>query len=501
MTNKINLLDSLSKKEKLDLEPVINHQSKNKANRPKKKITFLTVFLLAAIILFFVNINKSNQTSNSWLDNIPIIGQLKHLVESANNPLKGEDRGQINILLLGMGGRNHDGGYLTDTIILLSLEPKTKKVALISIPRDLAVPLEDMGWKKINNVNAFAELKQPGSGGLATSQTLSDILKVPVDYYARVDFTGFVKILNELGGVEVNVPETLDDYKYPIMGNENAPYDQRYEHLHVEQGWQKMDGDLALKYARSRHAAGQEGSDFARAKRQQLILQAVKDKVMSYNILFNPTKIANIINEIKDNFSTNLKIWEMVKLWNMLKNIKDQEVINKVLDDSPEGLLTSSISADGAFILLPRGGDFSEIQYLINNIFGQAPVSDKTKVNQEKPSIEVRNGTWVNGLANKVALDLEKYGFKVIRVGNTSQQNFQKTVIYDLTYGAKVQSLTVLKDLTDGNVALGMPEWLMNDLAKELTKEKTTSPVQPDFIIVLGQAADATKSGAENINQ
>jgi len=498
MDNKINLLDALSKKERLTLEPRIENQSKNKVKKPKK-VTFLIIFLLAAIILFFVNINKSNQISNSWLDSIPIIGQLKHLVESADSQLKGEDRGQINILLLGMGGKNHEGGYLTDTIILLCLEPKDKKVALVSIPRDLAVPLEDLGWRKINNVNAFAELKQSGSGGLATSQTISDVLKVPVDYYLRVDFSGFEKIIDDLGGIEVYVPTTLDDYKYPIMGKEEAPYEERYEHLHIEQGWQKMDGALALKYARSRHAGGQEGSDFARARRQQIILQAIKDKVISSFTLFKPTKIANIINDVRDNFSTNLKIWEMVKLWNIFKDIKNEAVVTRVLDDSPSGLLTDSTTADGAFILLPRSGDFSEIQYLINNIFGQAPVAEKVKVNQEKASIEVHNGTWVNGLANKVALDLEKYGFKVIRVGNSSQQNFQKTVIYDLTYGTKPESLTVLKNLTGGNVASGLPEWLINDLAKQLAEEKVTNPVQPDFIIILGQDADTTKSGMENV--
>jgi len=93
----------------------------------------------------------------------------------------------------------------------------------------------------------------------------------------------------------------------------------------------------------------------------------------------------------------------MVKLWNLLKDVKQQDIINQVLDDSPEGLLFDSTSADGAFILLPRGGDFSEIKYLVNNIFGQAPLSDKAKVKAEQPTIEVRNGTWVNGLANQAA--------------------------------------------------------------------------------------------------
>ena len=488
MTKKINLLDSLSEKQKF-----ITPQPKNR--KPALAIIYVFIFLLITFFVFKINLNKSEQPTVSWLAKIPIIG--KHLAESADSLLKGEEYGQINILLLGIGGEDHQGGMLTDTIMLACLQPKTEKVALVSIPRDLVVPIENLGWRKINNVNALAEAKKPGSGGLAVSQTISDLLSVPIDYYIRVDFQAFREIIDELGGIKIYVENTLDDYSFPVAGEEEAPYDQRYEHLHIDQGWQEMDGQLALKYARSRHAAGSEGSDFARARRQQQILAAIKDKVLSLHILFKPTKIINIANQIQENFQTNLKIWEMVKLWNWLKEVKNENIITRVIDNSPEGLLVSTITSDGAYILLPRGGDFTKIQYLVNNIFAEAPVQDKTKINQEKASLEVRNGTWINGLASKVALDLEKYGFKVVRVGNSSQQNFQKSVIYDLTYGEKIQSLTVLKDLTGANVALGLPEWLKADLAGELAGE--INPIQPDFIIILGQEADKTKSGAENL--
>jgi len=170
-----------------------------------------------------------------------------------------------------------------------------------------------------------------------------------------------------------------------------------------------------------------------------------------------------------------------------------------VLDDSPGGLLVATTGEDGAFLLAPKSGDFSEIKYLVKNIFTDAPLTDRKKIKQEKAAVEVRNGTWINGLASQVALDLEKYGFTVVRIGNSNQQNFQKSVIYDLTYGAKIQALTILKDKTNANVSLGMPEWLQNDLSKELTGE--TKPVQPDFIIILGQNADTTRSGAENTEE
>ena len=395
MDKKIDLLNSKSAQEEIMKPTTV---------RPKKRHGwFILIFLLTAYAIFSFN-KAPSEKSTSWFYNLPLISQLKHLVESADTKLKGESADRINILLLGIGGKNHDGGLLTDTIILASLKPSEKKLSLLSIPRDLAVPIENMGWRKINSVNAFAEMKTPGSGGLAISQTVSNIFQIPIDYYLTVDFTGFEKIIDDLGGVKVNVDNTLDDYKYPVLGNEDAPWGERWEHLHIEQGEQIMNGELTLKYVRSRHAYGIEGSDFARSRRQQKVLEAVKEKVMSLNVLFKPSMISKIISDVSENYSTNLKVWEIAKLWGLVKNINNENIISRVLDNSPSGLLVNTVGLDGAYLLSPRSGDFSEIKYLINNIFNDAPVNDKEKVKQEKATIEIRNGTWINGLANKAAL-------------------------------------------------------------------------------------------------
>lgn len=493
MDKKINLLDSSS------IQPIKPETEKNNPRtRRFKKICLVLIFLFVVYSLFSFG-KTSEEKSSSWFYNLPIISQIKHLVESADSKLKGEKEDRVNILLLGIGGKNHDGGLLTDTIILASLKPSEKKLSLLSIPRDLAVPIENMGWQKINSVNAFAEMKNPGSGGLAVSQTISDIFQIPIDYYLTVDFAGFEKIIDDLGGIKVEVENSFDDYKYPILGNEEALWEQRFEYLHIEKGEQTMDGATALKYARSRHSFGIEGSDFARSRRQQKILEAVKEKVSSLSILFNPNMIAKIISHINENYSTNLKIWEIAKMWGLVKDMKNENIASRVLDNSPSGLLVDTIGLDGAYLLSPRSGDFSEIKYLINNIFGQAPDDDKEKVMADKAAIEIRNGTWINGLANKIAFDLEKYGFSIARIGNTSQKNFEKSVIYDLTYGEKIQALSVLKNMANADVALGMPQWLIDDLAKEISEEK--SPIQPDFILILGQNADETNSGIENSEQ
>lgn len=471
----------------------------NNVSRLKRSLKiskYVTVFAVTLIFVFSTQVLMSDQSGTGWFSGLPIIKQLKNLAESADKNLKGEDRDRINILLIGMGGKNHDGGYLADTIMLASLEPSTQKVALTSIPRDLSIPIENMGWRKINSVNSYAEADNPGSGGLATSQAVSDVLGVPVDYYVRVDFQSFVDIIDTLGGINVYVENTIDDASYPVSGMEDATnYYERYEHLHIEKGWQKMDGSLALKYARSRHTPGVEGSDFGRAARQQKIMEAAKDEVLSMNTLLNPMKISGLITDVSSHIDTNLKLWEMVKLWNNFKDVKKENIVNKVLDNSTSGLLMDSKSSEGAYLLIPRSGDFSEIQYFINSVFTDAPEEQKTKITLEKATVEVRNGTWVNGLASKSAVDLERNGFTITRIANSSRQNFEKSVIYDLTYGEKMESLSVLKEKTGANISFGLPDWLVEDI--KLDTENKNAP-QPDFILILGQNADSSKSGTNN---
>ncbi|PLX26989.1 hypothetical protein C0583_05360 [Candidatus Parcubacteria bacterium] len=206
--------------------------------------------------------------------------------------------------------------------------------------------------------------------------------------------------------------------------------------------------------------------------------------------------ITGIISELNEHISTNLKIWEILKLKDMLENVSKDDITTKVIDNSANGLLADTISDQGAYLLVPKSGDFSEVQYFVHNVFTEAPEEIKTEVNQEHATVEVRNGTWINGLASEIALDLERYGFTVVRIGNSSRQNFQKSVIYDLSYGEKDKSLEILKEKTGANISFGLPDWLLDDLKNELDNE--INPVQPDFLLIIGQDADSTESGTEN---
>ncbi len=469
-----------------------NNFSYSKKKTKIKKIVYLVLFFIILILFFSVGSFISGENKDSFLNKIPIVKNVKRLAESSDKKLSGEERGRINILLLGMGGENHAGGKLTDTIILASIKPKEKKATLISIPRDLTLPVEGKGKQKVNSINAYAEFNEE-DGGMALSQSLSDVLKMPIDYYVKADFQGFVNIIDELGGINIYVEQTLNDYKYPVKGKEKADdYEERYKHLHINKGWQTMDGKLALKYARSRHTVGAQGSDFSRAKRQQKILKAAKQKFSNTNIILKPSLISNILNELNEHISTNLKIWEMIKLWNLGKNIDTNKIKNEILDNSPSGLLAVSKTEDGAYLLVPKSGDFSEIQYKIQNIFS-GPESKNEKDSQSQNiakgvKISIRNGTWINGLAEKTAIELEKEGFDIVRVGNSSKKNFQTSLIYDLAFGEKTESLKILKQKTNANVSFTLPQWLIEDINRDVKKEN--NPEKPNFILILGKNAN-----------
>lgn len=297
--------------------------------------------------------------------------------------------GNVNILLLGTAGGNHEGPDLTDTIIFTSLNPQRNKITLISIPRDLWIA--DLK-QKINYAYAYGENKQKGGGLILTKAIMSKILSQPVDYGIRIDFDGFIKAVDLAGGFDIKIEKAFDDYQYPIAGKEDDPcghkdeelallatassqleaFPCRYIHIHFDEGLQHMDGQKALQFVRSRHANGDEGSDFARNKRQELILKAFKDKIFSVGTLLNPAKVLNFYDILQKSIDTDIKQDEMDDFIRLAQKMKTAEIKSSVLDfgDSEKGrpglLLNPPIGRDydNLWVLIPKAGrdNFSEIQ-------------------------------------------------------------------------------------------------------------------------------------------
>lgn len=326
------------------------------------------------------------------------------VVVDKNIQIKKNEQGMVNILLLGIGGGAHDGPNLTDTIILASLDPKKNTVNLISIPRDLYVPALK---GKINRVYSDGEEKGKGNGILLVKSAINSVTGIKPDYAVVIDFSGFVKLVDLLGGIDVVVKNPLTDYEYPVTGLENelCGYEEdgiasfsaqiatgsatepeifpcRYETLHVDAGEVHMDGEFALKFVRSRHAIGEEGTDFARSARQQAVINAVRTKVLSLGTLTNPVKIFGIIDILTDHIKMDIAENEIDDFIKLAQKMKDARITNYVLDmgdersSRPGLLIHPDISEEYGFqwVLAPRLGrdDFSEIkEYIMCIILGK----------------------------------------------------------------------------------------------------------------------------------
>lgn len=461
--NKINFLEKLDEKE---IKPQFPKKKKT------GKIFLLTIiFLLVFLVSFFSPViisTKKMLSSFNARDFFSIWKTVVKLISAQDKTMKGEKENRINILLLGIGGKGHDGPNLTDTIILLSIQPKEKKAAILSIPRDLYVPIPGYSWKKINSAYAYGEINN--SGGELTSQVAEDILGMPINYYLTCDFNGFQKILDDLGGIEINVEKSFTDNEYPTS-------DFKIQTISFKEGLQKMSGEKALEFVRSRHGNNGEGSDFARSKRQEKVIVAVKNKIFSFGTLANPSKISNLLNSLSDHIKTNMELYEIIRLANLAKGIDYTKTITKVLDDSRDGPLYSDITVDGAFILKPKTGSFKEISDIAQNIFSEEPLAAAASNNEkavQKTKIIVQNGTTYPGLAFNSSEDLKSLNFDIIEIGNAAKQDYEKTIIYDLTNGLKNDSLKILKEKFNAEDYPSSPEFLANGSGI-------------DFLIILGK--------------
>jgi LCP family protein required for cell wall assembly len=261
---------------------------------------------------------------------------------------------RINILFLGYGGPGHDGAYLTDSIMLLSIRPGTREAIMISVPRDLwvkipALPGNGFMMGKLNSAyaigtdhdnfpNVRSEWKTSTGGGDLAAATVSQLTGQPIDYWVGVDFKAFRDVVNALDGVRVDVPTALDDPYFP------AGESTGMMRIHFDAGWQQFDGERALEYSRSRETT----SDFDRSRRQQLVMLAVRQRVFSLNAI---PRMLSLLGALQDNVRTNLRPGDMQQLADLAGKIKDQDIRRVAIDTS--NLLRSGTSSNGQYILEP----------------------------------------------------------------------------------------------------------------------------------------------------
>lgn len=368
--------------------------------------------------------------------------------------LKGEGDSRINILVTGMGGSSHPGGNLTDSIMVISIDPADKTMAMLSIPRDLYVPIYGKNYsRKINEAYSIGESSQKGSGYDVMKKTVSEIIDLPIHYFVSLDFSGFEKIVDSLGGVDIDVPKSINDPLYPDEQMKG------YDPFVIKSGRQHLNGETALKYARSRETS----SDFDRSSRQQLVIKAIKEKATASGFLTNPKRLIDLFNALGTHLRTDFNLSEIKSLASLIKEIDSSKTITKVLTNGSDGPLYSD-SSSGTYLLKPRGDNFKLIQRIAHEIFSDPYIKS------ENAKIDIQNGSGVTGQAGTLAETLRSYGYNIGSVEN-AEETLSKTIIYDYTNGGKPYTLNFLK----------------NRLAAEIKTESRPENVTSDLLIVIGR--------------
>ena len=369
-----------------------------------------------------------------------IFRRLKAFLGGGAQDLTGKERDRINVLLLGQGGPGHDGPYLTDTLIFASIKPSTGQVALLSIPRDMAAAIPGYGWYKINHANSFGEQEKSDAGGRFAADVVAQTLDEPVDYYVRIDFTAFEKLIDEVGGIDIDVERSFSDQSFPAGEN-------KFTAISFKKGAQHMNGDTALKFARSRHGTNGEGSDFARARRQQKVLLALREQLLSLGTIANPARIGRILETLNEHVTTDASITEIIKFITLAQSVNVADVKQHVLTNAEDDLL-KNVTENGAFLLVPRSGDYGDIHAFVDELFDRSvrevPLAPDPAPPVTALRLAIYNGTWNTGLATRWQKWLEEQGFAVPILGNTITRPLSKTQIILTDPAAKAKAATLV---------------------------------------------------------
>ena len=263
---------------------------------------------------------------------------------------------RVNLLVMGYGGSGHDGAYLTDSMVVMSLMPQSHHTTLISVPRDLwvQIPPGSGQYHKLNYayVDGSNNGTNPVGGGTEAAQKISLITGLDVKYWLTINFTGFRDFINSIGGIDVYVPDSFTA-NYPI--NDDPSINAGWKKIHFSKGMQHMDGETAIEYARARYVLDNpaEGSDFARSARQQIMIKAALSKVKSISTW---PSMYNALTALQHTIYTNLSLADLMQ-FALKMDLNNAHRVGL----SNQNVLVDSVASDGEYILLPANGNWPGI--------------------------------------------------------------------------------------------------------------------------------------------
>jgi LCP family protein required for cell wall assembly len=318
---------------------------------------FILIFLTILATISFLSFSPFSEKLMKREITISAQGQTMGSVFSS---LKKKNR--INLLILGIPGKGHQGENMTDTIIVINSTPKGENPIGISIPRDLLVRSPKQNYYvKINSLFSSTEDKKQGLELVKSS--IKEVTDLETNYFILFDLDGVKGMIDQLGGIDVVVENDIYDPKFP------APYDS-YEVFSLKRGVHHLDGETALKYIRSRNTP--EG-DFSRIKRQQEVINILKNKILSLNFFWDFPKILKLWKEFSSHAYTNINITDIKYAWNLINETNLDAINFNTIGNTENNLLVSGeaiIEKEKAFILKPRAGsgNYTEIKEYINNL-------------------------------------------------------------------------------------------------------------------------------------
>lgn len=425
---------------------------------------FIASFLIVAVFAgaFFYKFLSASENifSGGTGNDVSIVKQFSDIIINPSEALRGEENGQVNILLLGCGGEGHSGGTLTDTIMVFSLKPQSHEAALLSIPRDLYVEVEGTSIRsKINAVKALGDNTPQKNGIELLEQTVKEVSGLNIDYYVQLDFQGFTKIIDSVGGIDVYLENDINDPAYP-------DFNHGYDPFYIEKGWHHLDGATALKVARSRHSTM---GDFDRIKRQQEVIKAFRQKIYEKYASADIGAFSSMFLSLSQNLKTDIEPKELPRFYQVLKGIKSPNFTATTVDTQK---YLQKINVGLGYTLSTKGGDYSAINELGKNMFDmQIPEKKKEAIQKENALIAIENGTGTPDIANTIAGDLENMGFRIISSTNIESPESNGVSIYYPEGSLKTETLSFLTTKFSAK--------------SEIKKNNTDS--RADFTIVLGK--------------
>lgn len=349
---------------------------------------------------------------------------------------------RVNLLVMGVDQRVHEQGpWRTDTMLVLTIDPVTMSAGMLSIPRDLWVPIPGYEEGRINTAHYLGEIYDyPGGGPALAAKTVQYNLGVPIHHYARVNFTAFERLVDLIGGIDVYVEEEISD---PIYPDEAYGYDP----LYISAGWQHFNGEMALKYARTRHSAG---GDFDRAKRQQQVLLAIFEQVTRLDLLPElAPRAPELWQTLQGSIVTDLTLDEVIALAQLASEVDAENIRYVVIDEHYTQFWSTP---EGQQVLIPLRDRIRELRdYIFTTEAPQPEQADDpaARLQAEGATIEVLNGTTTAGLAALTSDILQQHGLQVTHTDNGDRSDYAESLI--IVYTGKTYTAETVAQI------LGLP--------------------------------------------